>query len=468
MLFNSFGFAVFFLTVLGVNGLLAEKRTARIAFLVAASYFFYMSWNWKFAGLIAFSTILDYCVGGMIFRQTRPGRRKIYLTVSLVGNLGLLWFFKYYNFFIESAHELLMAIGFGVQPALLEIILPVGISFYTFQTLSYTIDIYRGELEPAESFLDFALFVAFFPQLVAGPIVRARDFLPQLKNFHAPSDNEKLYGVTLILTGLFKKVCIADALAASLVDPVFGNPELFSAPTLLIAVYGYAIQIYCDFSGYSDVAIGSAAILGFRLPENFRRPYLSATISEFWRRWHITLSSWMRDYLYIPLGGNRKGAGRTYVNLLTTMLLCGLWHGAASKFVLWGGYHGLLLAAERCVGVTHPAPRARFKRWLYIAVTFHLVCFGWIIFRAPDTAAAFTYVERIATWADGVSGYSHQFGVALFIGFLFHFTPALWLEKGRIGFTQLSYPLQGFAIASLVFWMSIMGLDSSPFIYFQF
>ncbi|MFZ0430453.1 MAG: MBOAT family O-acyltransferase [Acidobacteriota bacterium] len=379
MLFNSWEYWLFFLIVLPLF-YSSPLRIGRYV-LLAASYFFYMWWNPKFILLILASTLIDYFCGRALPRLRRY--RRLVLVVSLASNLGLLGFFKYYNFFASSLSAM-----FGLSPdsLFLQIILPVGISFYTFQSMSYTIDIYRGELQPVDSFTDFALFVAFFPQLVAGPIVRAREFLPQLKDWHGPSARDVQEGILLLLLGLIKKMVLADHFAL-ISDAYFGNvgasPGAWAAWTGTLA---FAMQIFFDFSGYTDIARGSALLMGFRFPSNFERPYLASSITDFWRRWHISLSTWLRDYLYIPLGGNRNGRWNTYRNLMITMLLGGLWHGASWNFVIWGGYHGGLLAAHRIVG---RRTRSRPPGWptlalrpLTVLLNFGLVLIGWVFFRA--------------------------------------------------------------------------------------
>lgn len=471
MVFNSFEFAVFFILVTVGFWTVSSSRTARMGLLLVASYYFYMSWNWKFAGLIFGSTILDYLVGAQIFKSTDKKTKKRWLLVSMAGNLGCLGVFKYFNFFAESVNAFFGRVGLEMAMANWEIILPVGISFYTFQTMSYTIDIYRGEMEPTENLLDFAVFVAFFPQLVAGPIVRASEFLPQLKKEPSFRDRNALDGISQILFGLFKKICIGDALAAALVDPAFNNPGHFSGVTLLFAVYGYAMQIYCDFSGYSDVAIGAAKVLGFNLPLNFNRPYVAASITEFWRRWHISLSTWLRDYLYVPLGGNRKGRRRTYVNLMLTMFLGGLWHGAAWNFVIWGGLHGMFLAVERFVSKRASGGTIQTEggnRLFKQVLTFHLICLTWILFRANNAESGFVMLKRILTLADGVYGLSPHFLLPLAAGFTFHFLPASWKLALSSRFVGLPSWVQAGVVAAFIFIFMIIGVDDVPFIYFQF
>ena len=339
MLFPTVTFAIFLTLVLGAHTVLLGRPRAWKATMLAASYVFYAWWDWRFLTLIWLSTAVDFVAGRALMASASPTRRRLLLVLSLATNLGMLGFFKYADFFVESFVNLMADLGLAVSAQPLGIILPVGISFYTFQTMSYSIDIYRGRLEPTESLLDFALFVGFFPQLVAGPIVRARDFLAQLAtDDRTPIDTGR--SLRLILGGLFKKIVIADVLATELVDGVFANPGGATGLETLLAIYGYALQIYGDFSGYSDIAIGIALLLGFRFGDNFDQPYRAASLQEFWRRWHISLSSWLRDYLYVSLGGSRRGRLLTYRNLLITMLLGGLWHGAGWTFVVWGALHG--------------------------------------------------------------------------------------------------------------------------------
>ncbi len=398
MIFNSLTFFVFLAVVLPLFFILRGR--AQLGLSLVASYVFYGWWDWRFLSLIALSTVVDYCAALWIDRTEEPRTRKALLVVSLVLNLGLLGFFKYYNFFIESFRELANQFGYAPPAATLDIILPVGISFYTFQTLSYTIDVYRRHIPAERSLLKFATFVAFFPQLVAGPIVRACDFLPQMHVTHSFHRLRALSGAAQMALGFFKKVVVADTLAL-VVETVFDEPSVHTSIGLITGVVFYAFQIYCDFSGYSDIAIGLARVMGFEFPANFRRPYISQSFSEFWTRWHISLSSWLRDYLYIPLGGNRHGSLLTYRNLMLTMLIGGLWHGANWKFVVWGGLHGLYLVSQRFLSWTAARlfPRVSVPRWiktpLLIAVVFTLTCLAWIPFRAHDLSQAMEILTRI-------------------------------------------------------------------------
>jgi len=379
-------FALFFALFFWVWTLLRNRPSARKSFLLAASYFFYGSWNAKFLLLILASTIVDFQVGRLIAASTEDRRRKRLLWISVALNLGFLGFFKYYGFFVDSAVAGLNALGIAAHAPTLEILLPVGISFYTFQTLSYTIDIYRRQLEPTRSLFDFALYVAYFPQLVAGPIERAGHLLPQISAIGSRTPDWSGFG--LIALGCFKKVVIADNVA-ELAELTYAHPGQTFGPALWVGTWAFAVQIYCDFSGYSDIAVGLSRLLGIDLIQNFKAPYAAKGPSEFWQRWHISLSTWLRDYLYIPLGGNRGSGLFTSRNLVLTMLLGGLWHGAAWNFVLWGAWHGLLLMAFRPAIFRRLVQRLDARaltripsRIVRTLVFFQLVCLGWALFRA--------------------------------------------------------------------------------------
>src|ERR1043166_807383 len=412
MLFVEFRFFWFFLAVFAVYWSLRENRSRKL-WLLVCSYFFYACWNWKFLFLIMASSALDYFVGSMLARTDDPRKRRGWLIMSLTANLGTIAFFKYYNFFVTSAAALLAWLGLPASLHTLNIVIPVGVSFYTFHSMSYTIDVYRRKLEPVRSLVDLACFIGFFPQMVAGPIVRASQFLPQLRTIRRFANVDGRGALVLFLSGFVKKACIADGVAP-FVDRYFAAPWNFTAASGWVAVFFYAIQIYCDFSGYTDMAIATAGLLGYQLPVNFRFPYFAANISDFWHRWHISLSSWLRDYLYIPLGGNRGPAWFVYRNIMITMLLGGLWHGGAWTFVIWGGLHGLALVVHRAWShrrnvlpdvrdMEGPAlygpraeqpstkdatagvpPRRRFAGWFSWLLTVYWVCFAWIFFRAVD------------------------------------------------------------------------------------
>ena len=387
MLFNSLAFFAFLAVVYPVYRWLSWRGQNR--WLLAASYFFYGAWDWRFLGLIFVSTLLDYVVALSLAASRDPRRRRQLVSVSIVGNLGLLGVFKYADFFADSLVELAGVFGLTLSPLTLHVILPVGISFYTFQTLSYTIDVYRGRLEPCRDFFDFALFVAFFPQLVAGPIERATNLLPQIQRARRPDAEAIGSGAWLVLWGTFKKVAIADNVLP-IVHAVFAPGAQPTGPEVLMASYAFGLFAYCDFSGYSDIARGSARLLGFELMLNFDLPYFASSLRDFWRRWHISLSTWLRDYLYVPLGGNRR---RPLFNLWLTMVLCGLWHGAGWNYVAFGAYHGTILVLyrlcepwrERWLAFRSPAAR---RAWTAasIVITFHVVTLGWPIFE-PDSIA---------------------------------------------------------------------------------
>src|SRR3954471_12695215 len=396
MLFVEFRFFWFFLVVFCVYWAL-RNNTARKTWLLICSYIFYAAWNWKFLFLLMGSSLLDYVVGAMLARTDDPGKRKAWLVVSLCANLGTIVLFKYCNFFITSAATLLAWLGLPASIHTLNIVIPVGVSFYTFHSMSYTIDVYRRKMEPVLNLLDVACFIGFFPQMVAGPIVRAFGFLPQLRTLRKFDNVDVRGALVLFLIGFIKKACIADGVAP-ISDRYFDHPGYYDGVSAWIGVLFYAIQIYCDFSGYTDMAIATARLLGYELTVNFNFPYLAKTIADFWHRWHISLSSWLRDYLYIPLGGNRGTRLQIYRNIMVTMLLGGLWHGGAWTFVIWGGLHGLALVVHRAWSrrrdvlpdirdmEKHSLPRGprTVAGWFSWLLTVYWVCFAWIFFRAVD------------------------------------------------------------------------------------
>jgi|APTNR8051073442_1049403.scaffolds.fasta_scaffold00058_66 alginate O-acetyltransferase complex protein AlgI len=399
MIFNSLNFWIFFVVVFGVYVALPHRAQNR--WLLAASYFFYGCWDYRFLGLLLLSTGIDYVLAQRIEDAEDAGSRKRLVTISMCASLTILGFFKYFNFFAENLAALLGVLGFPVSVSHLNVILPWGISFYTFQTMNYTVDVYRRHMKASRDFMDFAVFVSFWPHLVAGPIMRASVLLPQVENPRTLSRQRLREGSWLILWGLFKKVVIADNLAV-VVDAVFHGQTPMTGPYVLLGVYAFAFQIYGDFSGYSDMARGLAQVMGFDLMINFNSPYFSKNPSEFWRRWHISLSTWLRDYLYIPLGGNRRGERRTYINLALTMLLGGLWHGAAWTFVVWGAYQGALLAIHRAW--TGPQgekakPLTGWRGVLAMVVMFQFVCLGWLLFRAQSMAQVWTMLAGLGDWS---------------------------------------------------------------------
>lgn len=470
LLFNSALFLGLFIVFYFFYILSRKTHYLRITYVVLFSLFFYYKCSGIYFLLLIFSSILDFYISKLIYEEKQQGYRKFYLIISLLVNLGMLGYFKYTNFFIDNANQL-----FGENFALANIILPVGISFYTFQTLSYTIDVYRRELEPTKSFIDFLFFVSFFPQLVAGPIVRASDFIPQIYERLKLTKEEFNTALFLIIGGLLKKAVISDYISINFVDRVFDAPNSYSSFENLMASYGYAIQIYCDFSGYSDMAIGLALLMGFWLPPNFRTPYKSGSITEFWKRWHISLSTWLRDYLYISLGGNRNGKFKTYINLFLTMLLGGLWHGASWKFVFWGMLHGTALAIERIFKDFVKLPKNVFVRSIQVFLTFHFVVFCWLFFRAKDFSTAFQIAENISNlsfdlekWQNIILGYQNVF-ILLAIGFVWHFLPTKAIEFLQKIFNAT--PMFGKAIIlGFVFWLvyATASAGPQPFIYFQF
>jgi alginate O-acetyltransferase complex protein AlgI len=389
MLFNSYEFAYFFGILFPAYWLLRKHYRWQNLLLLSAGYFFYANWNPKFLGLLILSTVMDYWCGIAVDRIEAPAKRKSFVALSMVLNLGMLGIFKYYNFFAESLQVMLERMGVHAPLAHLQVVLPIGISFYTFQSMSYVIDVYRKDIKPTRNFIEFATFVSFFPHLVAGPIMRPTTLLPQVSNPRRFNLDQFYQGAYLIFWGLTKKVVIADNLSET-VDTLFGQWQTINGGLALLAIYAFAFQIYCDFSGYTDAARGIAKCLGFELALNFNLPYLSANPREFWARWHISLSTWLRDYLYIPLGGSRGGKVMLYRNLMLTMIIGGLWHGAAWTFVLWGIYQGALLVGHRLLEplLCKIRPKDAVDRACWRAVrvfaTFHLVCFGWLIFRAKS------------------------------------------------------------------------------------
>lgn len=400
MLFNSLSFFFFFALLLGLHYAPLPWRVKKINLLVA-SYIFYAAWNPPFVALLWLSTVIDWFAAKKISETEDRTRRRWFMLVSVVVNLGLLGYFKYGKFLLDNFTAILQAAGIDYQPAAPDIILPVGISFYTFQTMAYTLDVYLRRAKPAGNFLDFALFVTFFPQLVAGPIVRPTELVPQFAEPKQANRQQMLWGLGLLTLGLFQKMVVADTFLSKTSDMVFGSEQALHGLDAWLGVLAFSGQIFCDFAGYSTAAIGIALCLGFALPENFHCPYGAVGFSDFWRRWHITLSSWLRDYLYIPLGGNRLGAARTYVNLMITMLLGGLWHGANWTFVAWGALHGLYLGAERMVrGWWGHKPWASFPIvTLLLGIgTFYLIVITWVFFRAATFSKAGQLLASMHGW----------------------------------------------------------------------
>lgn len=462
MLFNSYEFILLFLPIVWLLYFALKNPRMRLWVLASSSYFFYGYWNYKFIPLLLFSTLIDFFVGKKIGKLADQKKSKKWLLLSIIVNLGFLGFFKYANFFAENLSFLS---GSSAQFIPWDIVLPVGISFYTFQSMSYTIDIYRGNFKPYEDFLAFSTYVSFFPQLVAGPIVRHDELVPQLLTPTKPETSNIVIGLQRFVLGLAKKVIIADSIGNAVDQALIHIVDLSSLEAWMCAL-GYTFQLYFDFSGYSDMAIGLGRLFGLSFPENFNSPYKSRSITEFWRRWHMTLSFWLRDYLYISLGGNRKGAARTYFNLVMTMLLGGLWHGANWVFVIWGVFHGLMLAIERLFKGKGLVPRH-----LKLPLTFLMVVLGWVVFRSPDVDFAIIWLKKLFSFEGGLY-YKHFIAryrdrYAAMLVFAIYMT---WWSKntGEIEYRKfLSKKYLVFFILIFVYILMELG-EKSPFLYFQF
>jgi D-alanyl-lipoteichoic acid acyltransferase DltB (MBOAT superfamily) len=460
LLFPTVTFAVFFLIVLPVSWALMSRQAVWRGWILLASYVFYAWWDWRFVFLLAASTIVNHVLAVAIHRSRRTGARKGFLALAVAFDLGLLGYFKYANFFLSTADNV------AGTSWIAHVVLPVGISFYSFMAISYVVDTYRGELVPA-SFARFAVFQAFFPHLVAGPIVRASELLPQLERERDPRKVDVSRAFLLIISGLFLKVVIANHLATNIVDDVFAAPNRHSSLEVLVGIYGYAVQIFADFCGYTNIAIGVALLLGFEFPQNFASPYTAVSLQDFWRRWHMTLSRWLRDYLYISLGGNRKGRLLTYRNLMLTMLLGGLWHGAAWTFVVWGGIHGLGLSIERATGWRPTSPSAQ---WLGRIITFHVVCLGWIFFRADSFGRAGDVIARLfSAWGGSSPLVTTSVVLAILVGILGQYIRPGAIGAALSGFQRLSVPVQAACFGLSLMLINTLGPEGvAPFIYFRF
>ena len=492
MLFNSPLYGVFLVATFVVFWFIRRSRLARILFLITASYGFYfygtydaatreqtplhpLAWGLLCLGIIFVGSSLDYWIGRALGKIQRPAARRALLLVSIFYYVGVLAIFKYFNFCVDSVASLAHALGQDVSVPHLRLALPFGISFFTFETMSYTIDVYRREIEPADRYLDYLLFVCFFPHLVAGPIVRPRQMLPQLREVPKADPEMQARGLWLIATGLAKKIVIGDYLAVNMVNRVFDNPERFSALEVLVAVYAYAIELYSDFSGYTDVALGSSLLFGYRLPQNFNAPYTAYNLQEFWHRWHMSLSTWLRDYLYIPLGGSKKGPWRTYVNLMLTMLIGGLWHGASWNFVIWGALHGVALAGtrmwQRARGALEPHG---FARAALVLLTFNFVCFAWIFFRTGSYKThqlehAMVVLKQLGTFSFGTANLPAKVVLILTVGLMLHFMPRAWMEWIRERFVRTPAVVQGIVLAAAACAIHLAaGAKAEPFVYGQF
>ncbi len=490
MIFTQASFWVFFMVVLLTYSFLYKKNVWRNTFLFVVSVYFYYKCGGHYFTLLLWSVLLNYAVGLGISKGKNRSGKKLVLTIGVVFNLLLLAYFKYAYLFIGWINHL-FGTSFEVKNLLADwsnhltgthfdiskIILPVGISFFTFQAISYIVDVYKQKAPVVRNILDFGFYLAFFPQLVAGPIVRAAEFIPQMYRSYQLRKEEMGHALFLMICGLVKKMAISDYISINFVDRVFDQPVLYSGFENLMAVYGYTLQIYCDFSGYTDIAIGLALLMGFRLPANFNSPYQAHHITDFWRRWHISLSSWLRDYLYIPLGGNRKGGIRTNINLLMTMLLGGLWHGANMRFVLWGTLHGVALIFHKGwmrIFPSNPLKKNPVTSFFGILITFHFVAFCWIFFRSTDMSSAFTMLGRIASATpfsligEMIWGYRFVFAVIL-VGFLMHWCPMQWKEYIRGWYIRLHVAWK--VVLAVFLFFILYQMKSSviqPFIYFQF
>ena len=472
MLFNSLTFLVFFVIIFGLHRLIPGWSGKKLLLLVA-SYLFYAAWNPPYVGILLFSTTLDWWLARLIWKSNIQRNRRLLLILSLVSNLSLLGFFKYGGFLLDNTRLLLGTLGIVYHPPALGVVLPIGISFYTFASLSYTIDVYRREVAGDSRFMDYALFVSFFPHLVAGPIVRAKQLLPQIRETRAASWDQIGWGLVLIIIGLFSKTVLADSVFAPVVDEVYTNPATHNAAYAWAAVFGFSGQIYFDFSGYSLCAIGLALCFGFEFPDNFHYPYAARGFSDFWRRWHITLSSWLRDYLYVPLGGNRHGSLRTYVNLMLTMFIGGLWHGASWMFVLWGGLHGIYLAIERWYGrggSVAAESLGKSSGAVGAFAVFLVVTFTWIPFRAHSTATAAKLAAALFRQDESLRlDFISVLPLYLSIAAVFY-----WQFKQRDKSLEEWFSERGTALQAAVVAACLIGIflcsggDESAFIYFQF
>ena len=473
MLFPTIDFAIFFAVVFTVQWLLVPYAGPWKAFMVVASYVFYAWWDWRFIFLLATSTTIAF-VGGRLVHPAVGTRRKALMWTTVGMLLGLLVWFKYYGFVAVNVDNVTHALGLGRPVPLLTVTLPVGISFFTFMAISYVVDIYRGVLRPARG-IDVTVYLAFFPHLIAGPIVRGTELLPQIRKMRDPKNVHYVEAFWLIAAGLAKKVVLSSYLSTYVVDPVFADPHQHSALEVLFAIWGYAVQIYADFSGYTDIAIGLALLMGFRFPVNFRRPYTAIDLQDFWRRWHITLSFWLRDYLYIPLGGNRGTERRISFNIMVTMVLGGLWHGASWTFVIWGAYHGVgqvigrrRRAARVAAGLpAEPVGRARVA-WARF-VTFQVVCLGWLFFRADTLGDAFAMLGRLVTGWGASPLVTPLAALAIVSGIASQYLPDDWLNVVQKGFADRRPLVQGGILGLVLLAITTLGPQGmAPFIYYRF
>ncbi len=472
MLFNSLAFLVFLPTIFILYWFILKNNKGRNVLLLLASYLFYGWWDWRFLSLIIFSSLVDYLVGKRMENEENQQRRKHLLFISIFVNLGLLGFFKYFNFFIDSFINSFDFLGINLNVSTLHIILPVGISFYTFQTMSYTIDLYKRKIKPCNDPLAFFTFVAFFPQLVAGPIERASHLLPQFYKKRNFDYTQAVSGLRLILWGMFKKVVIADRLA-EYVNIIYNDPSAYTGVPVILGTIFFAFQIYCDFSGYSDIAIGTARLFGFDLMTNFRTPYFSKTIKEFWSRWHISLSTWFRDYVYIPLGGNRASTSRWITNLMITFIVSGFWHGANWTFVIWGAIHGVVNGIE-ALNSKFQLIKFRLPTILQVMLTFSIVCFAWIFFRANSFGDAIVIIQNSFDFSNGLSNVKiiSAFDLAillLLVGFLVSIELILQSDN-TVNKLLKNQTVRYISYVTLILLIVFFGVfqNKQDFIYFQF
>lgn len=473
LMFNSGLFLFLFIGFLVVYRLLSRHTTGRMLFVILFSLYFYYKSSGVYVLCLLGVSVSDYLIGRMLGRTTVAWRRKLCVAASVVINMGMLCYFKYTSLIVDTLNRFLH------EPITLwDIALPIGISFFTFRSVSYIVDVYRGKIAPVERLIDYVFFLSFFPPLVAGPIVRATELVPQIRRRPEVTDSMFAGGLFLLMTGVFKKVVLSDYISSNFVDRIFDAPSLYTGFENLMGMYGYTLQIYCDFSGYSDMAIGIALLLGFRFPANFDSPYQSASITEFWRRWHITLSFWLRDYLYIPLGGNRVPLWRNYFNLFITMVIGGLWHGASWLFVLWGAWHGLLLVFHklfmRLRGNRKDKPANKVAHVLGVLLTFHLVAIGWVFFRADSLTVVGEMASQIATqfhpevFMQFVEGYP-TVTLAIVVGYLLHYTPHRWSEGVCKVLERIPFVCKAIVFAVFIFLvLQVRSSELVPFIYLQF
>jgi alginate O-acetyltransferase complex protein AlgI len=474
MIFNSLAFAIFLPVVLALYYILPFKGQNRM--LLLASLFFYAWWDWRFLGLLALTILIDFYASHAVFRSTTQKAKKRWMLLSISSNVLVLLIFKYSNFFIQSFANLLSKFGFAVHTPILQLVLPIGISFYTFMSMAYVIDVYRGQLKPTPHLFDFALFVCYFPHLVAGPILRASQLLPQLTHERRIKLEQIRDGVALIVIGYVRKVAIADIISP-MVGEAFTQMDSLGSGDLILRMYLFAIQLYGDFAGYSDIARGVSKLFGIELNLNFATPYLSQNITEFWRRWHISLSTWLRDYVYIPLGGNRKGKFRTYVNNFLTMLIGGLWHGANWTYVVWGGLNGLYLGIHKAyLDITGKPQLKQIEqpRWTFVTpfkvfFVFTLAAFAFIIFRSPNFSSAWHYITKMFSFQGGITRVGSSLFILPFVLLAFLLDIAQYTEWGEKFVARTTLWKRAIIFGSLFALVLAAGADNSqPFIYFQF